>query len=100
MRSLESWAQVEELNQHANSSFAERMERQRDSKLDPVLSRQLETIHQYKSYLTSSLSDLEQILGEKRKSAKKKQAKGVEIGQILMEHNYESSSLEYIRQLS
>ena len=50
------------------------MERQRDSKLDPVLSRQLETIHQYKSYLTSSLSDLERILGEKRKSAKKKQA--------------------------
>ena len=71
LRSLESWAAAEALR--TTGSFAQRVESRENSKLDPVLAKQLDQISNYKAYLTNSLNDLERLLAEKRVAAKKKQ---------------------------
>ena len=71
LRSLESWASAEALRE--TTSFAQRVESRENSKLDPVLAKQLDQISNYKAYLTNSLNDLERLLAEKRVAAKKKQ---------------------------
>jgi hypothetical protein len=69
LRSLESWAAVEEMKvrNDRKRDFVARSLTTSSAPLCPILSKQLSQIHTVKAYLSSSLADLELLLSKRRR---------------------------------